>query len=297
MSQHYSIKDIEALSGIKAHTIRIWEKRYNIIEPIRSETNIRLYNNDELRKFLNVANLVNNGVKISKVAQLSQDEIASKIQELSLSSLQTKAENVVNDLIQVMMEFNENKFHKIFEQCVLEYGFYQTITDFIYPFLQRVGILWGIGKIVPTQEHFMSNLIRQKFIVAIDDLGFHQESKAKVLLFLPEGEHHELGLLLVNYILRSHKINTLYLGENVPNENLHSIKDSGITHIYSYHTTTKSTEDLQEQITALNDIFGGKNWMISGNPVHFEDLDLPENIKTITTMSGCSDFAASISNF
>ncbi len=211
----YSIKDVERLSGIKAHTLRIWEKRYGIIEPKRTDTNIRYYTDEELKKVLNIAILNNYGVKISKIVGLSNRELHQKVLEIGNEDV---AENIqIESLVISMVEIDEARFEKILANCTLRLGFEQTILKIVYPFFKKVGILWQAGAINPAQEHFISNLIRQKLIVAIDGQSTMEKIGAKrFILFLPEGELHELGLLFYNYIIQKAGHRVVYLGQSVP---------------------------------------------------------------------------------
>ena len=213
---HYSIKELEALTGIKAHTIRIWEKRHNIIQPERSSTNIRTYSDEDLKKILNVSILYNKGYKISKIANLSKDEVLEKISEMS-DETKPEIEFFIDQFTISMVEMDEVRFERLLSDAIHKYGFEQSMTQIIYPFLRKIGILWLSNNINPAQEHFISNLIRQKIIVAIDNLEHEVMKSAKtVVLFLPEDEMHELGLLFFHYIVKRKGYKTYYLGQNVP---------------------------------------------------------------------------------
>src|SRR5688572_1728818 len=178
----YSIKELEKLSGIKAHTIRIWEKRHRLIEPQRTNTNIRFYSDDDLKKIINVSVLNNNGLKISKIAGMSGDEMHRKIMELTTTK--SEATIHIDQLVIAMVELDEEKFERILAGLTLRFGFEQTVVDVIYPFLEKIGVLWQTHHITPAQEHFISNLIRQKVIVAIDSLPIPPKTKKSVMLFL-----------------------------------------------------------------------------------------------------------------
>lgn len=214
---YYSIKDLEKLSGVKAHTIRIWEQRYQLIKPHRTETNIRYYNDEQLKLLLNVSLLLKAGLKISKVSELKTSQLHDKIDALYNSSNYDAAlDDKINGLLNAMIELDEPRFEKIFSSVVLRIGFEEAMLQLIYPFLEKVGMMWGINKVNPAQEHFISCLIRQKTIAAIDG-QLHKENKnQKFLLFLPENEFHELGLLMAQYLLRNWGFKVYYLGQNVP---------------------------------------------------------------------------------
>jgi MerR family transcriptional regulator, light-induced transcriptional regulator len=216
---HYSIKDLEKLTGIKAHTIRIWEKRYGLINPDRTDTNIRTYSDSELKKLLNTAILNNHGLKISKIAKLGPEAVNSELTRIVESD--TKFETQIDSLVVAMVDLDRRKFEKILADCNLKMGFEDTCIKVLYPFLQKVGLMWQTDSINPAQEHFISNLIRQKLFVAIDELYDPDlEGKPKAVMALPEGEMHELGLLFYRYLMEKRGYNTIYLGQSVPFDDL-----------------------------------------------------------------------------
>ncbi len=220
----YSIKELEKLSGIKAHTIRIWEKRYKIVEPHRTTTNIRSYSDEDLKKIINVSLLNAHGLKISKIARLSAGEIIQRVSDLSQQS--SEAGVSIDQLILAMVDLDEEQFDKILRNLVRQQGFEKAMTEIVYPFLEKIGVLWHTGKITPAQEHFISNLIRQKIIAAIDALPIPDKTKPGVVLFLPDEEMHELGLLFYHYVTRKSGLRTYYLGQMVPYGDLLSVCDT-----------------------------------------------------------------------
>lgn len=210
----YSIKDIETLTGVQAHTIRIWEQRYGIIEPKRTDTNIRYYTDEQLKYVLNIAFLNKKGIKISKLASMNSEQINDEIEKLYNSS----DNNIyIHGLQSAMVDFDKHKFEKIFASCILKDGIIKTMTDVIIPFMQKIGAMWATGTINPAQEHFISNLIRKKLLVAIDGIipETNPHSK-KVILYLPEGEFHEIPLLMAYYILKLQHHDALYMGSSLP---------------------------------------------------------------------------------
>ena len=197
----YSIKDLEKLTGIKAHTIRMWEKRYKFLMPERTLTNIRFYSDQDLRSFLNISILNRNGYKISRIVKMKSTEINKKILEITENV--HDFDNQVESLIVAMSELDEMKFDKILTTSIIKLGLENTVTQIIYPFFEKIGVLWQIGTINPGQEHFVSNLIRQKLIIAIDGQYDTLAADAKLfLLFLPDGEYHEIGLLYSHYLIK-----------------------------------------------------------------------------------------------
>ena len=210
----FSIKELETISGIKAHTIRIWEQRYGFLKPVRTSTNIRTYSNDELKTLLTVALLNKYGYKISRI-----DGMAPELRQqvvLQLGEQEARTEYLVNELIGCMVDLRPHEFELILNTYIRDCGIEATITTLIFSFLEKVGILWQTDRINPAQEHIVSNIIRQKVICAIEGLPFPQRKNPLFLLFLPEDEFHELGLLFVYYLLRKKDISVIYLGANVP---------------------------------------------------------------------------------
>lgn len=200
----YSIKDLEKLSGIKAHTLRIWEQRYGLITPQRTDTNIRYYEDDDLKYVLNVALLNKSGIKISKIASMSPQEVEEQVSKIS--NLDVREDAQIDALTLAMMEMDEYKFDRIVTFNTRRIGFERTMLEVIYPFLDRLSVLWLTGSIDPVQENFISFLIRQKVIAAIDREPLVQGGNAnKFMLYLPEGEKQELSLLFMHYLLKARK--------------------------------------------------------------------------------------------
>jgi len=213
----YKIKDLETLTGVKSHTIRIWEKRYGFVNPDRTHTQIRTYSDQELTMLLNVALLNKNGMKISHIAQLNHEEITNKVWEIkSKPNDQVGTEK----LIIALVEMDEELFHQTLNDLVSSVGLVDTFILHLVPFLDRIGIMWLVGSINPAQEHFISNLIRSRVIAETDKLAIPSKEKAPVMLFLPEHEWHEISLLFYQFILRSSGINTVYLGQSLPYDSL-----------------------------------------------------------------------------
>lgn len=263
---NYSIKELEQLSGIKAHTIRIWEKRYEIIQPRRTNTNIRFYSDEDLKKIINVSLLNANGIRISKIAEMSDNEISQKILEIS----KTDGDNAIhiNQLTVAMVDLDEEKFEEGLSGSFLRYNFEQTMTEIVYPFLEKIGILWQTDKITPGQEHFISNLIRQKMFAAIDALPLPPATRPKVLLFLPEGELHEIGLLFYHYLARKAGYRTIYLGQTVPHADVKQV--CAFHHpevIITCLTTAIAGSSIQDYLNQLEKDFPCNKILVSGMQV------------------------------
>ncbi|HEY5823929.1 MAG TPA: MerR family transcriptional regulator [Cyclobacteriaceae bacterium] len=273
----YSIKELEKLSGVKAHTIRIWEKRHQIITPQRTTTNIRYYSDEDLKRIINVSVLNQHGVKISKVARMSVEEINNGILDISRSK--STPGIFVDQLTVAMIDMDEESFEKTLSELINNVGFEKCMMDVVYPFLEKIGVLWQTGGINPAQEHFMSNLIRQKIITSIAALPKPRKS-TKVVLFLPEGELHELGLLYYNYIIRRRGFKTYYLGQSVPYNDLKKVCDIHQPDILvtSFISSTAGWK-LHEYIETLSEDFSESTILISGLMVSKTAFSIPKNIK------------------
>lgn len=272
MKGQYSIKDLERLSGIKAHTLRIWEKRYGIIVPSRTETNIRFYTDEELRKVLNIAILNNYGIKISKIVGLNPEELREKVVEIGNEDVSEQVQ--VERLVVSMVEMDESRFEKILVNCTIRLGFEETMMKVIYPFFKKVGILWQTGAINPAQEHFISHLIRQKLIVAIDGQGMmSKENSKKFLLFLPEGELHEIGLLFYSYLIQKSGHKVIYLGQSVPVDDVVAVNAvSPADYILTSVMSLCNSEDINALLEKILTSFTEQKVIITNKIENTEDL-------------------------
>ncbi|GGF32840.1 MerR family transcriptional regulator [Echinicola rosea] len=284
----YSIKDLEHLSGIKAHTLRIWEQRYNLVRPKRTDTNIRYYDDADLKLILNVALLNNNGFKISKIVEMSPANIRDKV--ISLTEGVLAYEDQIHALTVSMIEIDEESFDRVLSINQRRIGFDETMLRVIYPFLAKIGLLWQIGSISPAQEHFISNLIRQKLIVAIDNFVYQGGGK-KFLLFLPEGELHEISLLFASYLIKREGHKVIYLGQSTPKDDL--------IEVYNYHqpeflitviTTSPDAGNLQAYLNELGGIFGKSELIVSGYQILRTPVELPKNVRLLEKIEDIKDF-------
>lgn len=278
MQEKYSIKDLELISGIKAHTLRIWEQRYCLLEPQRSHTNIRFYSNDDLKKILNISLLNKNGIKISKIAGFKDYEISEKIKALYLKDLNHNDQ--INALIVSMIDLDENQFNQIISSNIIQIGFHATIEKVVFPFLQKTGIMWQAGSINPAQEHFISNLIRQKIISAIDVLNAPKiENPKNIVFYLPEGELHELSLLFYNYLIKSKGHKCIYLGQSVPMDDMKTVcricKADSIVGVITQPLKEYNTEKYLKELSAA---FPSQKIFLSGLQLINHSLKTPKNI-------------------
>ena len=277
----YSIKELEQLSGIKAHTIRIWEKRHKIIEPSRTSTNIRYYSDLDLKKLINVSLLNTFGIKISKIADMSLEDMNKKV--LEISELQNDKGVHIDQLVIAMIDMEEELFEKILNNLILRFGFEKTTTEIVYPFLEKIGILWQTQNIIPAHEHFISNLIRQKIIVAIDGLPIPPKSAKKILIFLPEGEMHELGLLFYHFLIRKAGYRTYYLGQNVPHDDLVSVYKVHQPVVMLTSITSKLSIPIEMYLERLANEFRETKILASGYQVQKFNGAKLGNIQTFST--------------
>ena len=274
----YSIKELEQLSGIKAHTIRIWEKRHNIIEPQRTTTNIRYYSDADLKRIINVSLLNNHGIKISKIADMSTEDVNLKVQEIS--EQHNDSSIPIDQLLISMVDLDEEQFEKILSKHAQKHGLEKTITEVAYPFLEKIGVLWQTGEITPAHEHFISNLIRQRLIISIAELPIAMHSSKRAILFLPEGELHELGLLFLHYITRKRGYRTYYLGQSVPHED--------VKKVYAIHkpqllitslTAVPAPNNLEAFLKRLSEDFAPSTILTTGHLVRNTAFILPKNVR------------------
>jgi DNA-binding transcriptional MerR regulator len=284
----YSIRELERLSGIKAHTIRIWEKRFQLVEPQRTSTNIRYYSDHDLKKIINVSLLNNHGIKISHIASMSDSDICQKV--LDLTERKDESAMYINQFIVSMVEMDEAGFDSQLSKLSLKLGIERTIAEVVYPFLDRIGILWQTGNITPAQEHFMSNLVRQKLIVAIDGLPIPPKNARRAVLFLPEAELHEIGLLFCSFLVKKEGVRTFYLGQMVPYEDLRAV---GLEHKPHYFVTSMISErpagELQEYINTLAADFPSSTIIATGAAVNKIALHFPPNFRLLDKVLKISD--------
>lgn len=288
----YPLAQVEKLTGIKAHTLRIWERRYHFLTPDRTETNIRYYSDAQLRKLLNISILTRNGYRISKVDRMQDQEIFKLVANL-LNSTDKKIEDDIQGLTLSMIEMNEEKFNAIFRASIIRKGLTNTIIELIYPFLQHIGILWITEKTHPAQEHFITNLIRQKIISAVETLAPPIENSKSIVLFLPENENHELALLLTSYIARDLGWKVYYLGQNVPREDIHKVTEIVSPNAIMTILTTprRDTKELLKQLRMENpDI----PLLISGNVQSFREWEMDDLLVQIKSPKDFIDYIEGI---
>ena len=278
----YSIRDLENFSGIKAHTIRIWEQRYHLLQPVRTDTGIRTYTDIDLKRILNIAALQNKGgIKISKIAELTEAEISEKILQLSGGELDYPEH--IQAITVAMMDLDEYRFQVLAKTITDAYGFENFMLKVIYPFLTRLGTLWLSGSVGPAQEHFITHLIRQKIIAAIDSqMAKPKPDAKKFLLYLPEGELHEIGLLFASYLIRARQHSAVYLGQSLPFDELclaYEIHQPD--YVFSVFTTEPSQDILPAYVSELDKMLPSAKIMLTGYNVLHSPEPLPSRIQLI----------------
>jgi DNA-binding transcriptional MerR regulator len=285
----FTIKDIENLSGVKAHTIRIWEQRYNFLKPQRTGTNIRYYTNEELKTILNIALLNKYGFKISHINKMSWSEINQKL--VSLSHHYAQQERIVNQLISNMVDLELEVFEEILDVEIRSKGIEKTINDILFPFLEKIGILWLTNNINVAQEHLVTNIIRQKLLVGIDSAISQIRSEKVSLLFLPEGHFHELGLLYVYFLLKNRGVKVLYLGADVPLTDLEFIvKAKKPDYLYTHLTSLSVNFNMEKFFNNLHARNSSIPVVISGPVTVSYRKNIPPNFLFKKSLQEVKDF-------
>lgn len=284
----FSIKDLENLTGIKAHTIRIWEKRYNLLSPDRTDTNIRFYELADFQKLLNVSYLNSNGYKISKIAKLDEAKIPELVRQIaSKSNLNSHA---INSLKLSMLNFDQILFYKTYERLAKEKSFRDIFYTIFIPLLTELGLLWQTDTITPAHEHFLTSLIRQKILINTENIQANSETTTKTFIcYLPDNEVHELGLMYINYEIVAHGHQSIFLGQSVPLDSLTDIVNyyDDITFV-SYFTVKPEKEEINQYITDIQNkllVHNHVKFYILGKMLHALDLKkLPTNMTAFTSI-------------
>ncbi|MEO7800519.1 MAG: MerR family transcriptional regulator [Ginsengibacter sp.] len=273
----FTIKDIENLSGVKAHTIRIWEQRYSFLRPGRTEKNLRLYDDEQLKTILNIALLNKHGFKISHIDKMSEEGRLQKI--MSLPSAEAKNEVIINNLIDQMNKVDMKTFEECIDAQIKTQTIEKTLLQIIFPFLERIGVLWLTSHINPAQEHLVSNIIRQKIIVGIETLNKPKQSTATICMFLPEGEYHELSLLFITYLLKKAGVEIIYLGASIPLIDVEFIvRYKKPDYLFSHLTSITQKFNFETFLNSLHSSFPSIPIIISGKLTTVYSKKIPENI-------------------
>ncbi len=285
VKNNFSIKDLENLSGIKAHTIRIWEKRYGLLTPDRTDTNIRYYSLSNLQKLLNITLLYNNGYKISKIAKIPEEQIPILVREI-VSENSVKSHSI-NAFKLAMINFDQTLFYNTYNNLLSERSFREIFYEVFIPLLNELGLLWQTDTISPAHEHFITNLIKQKILINTEKLQMIEPSnKSKAfVMYLPENEIHEIGLLYLNYEIVLHGYHSIYLGQTVPIESLSDLIKfyDGLTFV-SYFTVEPNKDKINNYVQKFSERVDPKGnnqlWILGQQVNHLELSNLPENVRT-----------------
>lgn len=288
----FSISELQQFSGIKAHTIRIWEQRYNALEPNRTEGNTRYYNGDQLRRLLNIVSLMESGNKVSELCVMSDQ----KLNTLLRQKLETTPpgdhnyEYFVSQIVAAAIEYNEAGFDKIFSNAILRFGLTETYRNILYPSLMRLGLMWSAEALRPAQEHFITGMFRQKILAAVDALPLPGSGATTWLLFLPEDEFHETGLLFANFLIRQAGHKVIYLGANLSLDSLKTaVKDTRPSSLLFFAVRRKDKQAFQHYISQLTKAIAEKKIFLACEPSMSKEIKHSKNLLLLHHVSDLED--------
>ncbi|MEI2737295.1 MAG: MerR family transcriptional regulator [Chitinophagaceae bacterium] len=286
---HFTIRDIENLCGIKAHTLRIWEQRYKLFVAKRKQSQHRIYDNEDLKELLRISFLYHNGHKISKIAKLNTGEIRQLVESSCIKD--DNHETFVHQLVEAGVGFDKEKFEKLANCLVLRFGLEKSIVNVFYPFLQRIGLLWMTNNVIPAQEHFVSHIIRKKIILATDGLEVDSKAPADIVVFAPFGEYHEIPLLTANYFFRKYNNRTAYFGVNVSPDSLkYYLENHQVTCLYTHLITKIRNDESGSSIISLCRQFPDKKIIVSGPACECVG-EHPANLRVLHSLEEMISFA------
>lgn len=282
----FSISQLAQFSGVKPHTIRIWEQRYNALKPNRSEGNTRYYDNSQLRRLLNIVTLIESGHKVSELGSLSDEELSELLGKAkNLDTHSEPTEYFISQLIAAGTSYDEASFEKSFSHCLLRFGMKDAYIKVLYPMLGRIGMLWASDKLAPAHEHFISNLVRQKLFTAIDYLPAPNSESDSWLLFLPENEYHEIGLLFAYYMIRLSGRKATYLGSNVPLKSLMSaVNDTKPDNLLFFLVHNDFPDQIQTLLDKLRSGLIKEKIFLTGNPKLISQLQTNQEVRWLKTV-------------
>lgn len=281
-----SISQIAQFSGIKPHTIRMWEKRYDALKPCRTKGNTRYYSSAQLRRLLNITSLMKDDYKVSELCSASDDVLFKMVAEKRNKKSTEKPNGYfISQLIAAGMSYDEANFEKIFSHCLLRFGMRNTYKKTIYPMLNRLGLMWLSNDLPPAHEHFISNIIKQKIGTAIDSLAVSENDADSWLLFLPEDEFHEIGLLFANYLIRCSGKKVIYLGPNVPLSTLKvAVTDIEPENLFFFLVHYNLPKNTQIYLNQLKDYFNHQKIYVSGNQKLMDEINFGENLYRLNSI-------------
>lgn len=280
----YSIKDLEQISGIKAHTIRVWEKRYKLIEPKRTSTNIRYYSEGDLRRLLNISILNHHGLKISAIAEMDESDIRKRVMDLSIDGKSNEMQ--IDNFVSAMLELNELKFLNILSGNIVKLGFENSVEQVLFPLIERVYYLWQTGTVLSAQMNFIHTLIRQKIAVAIEnEMRTSMSSGARIVMFLPPHENFEIELLFYNLVARKEKLSVIYLGTSVDLNDLRILNNSKKADLFmTAFSSPQSIESINTLMSEYSEMFPDTPFFISGRQARVQELKYPESFSVISSI-------------
>ncbi|RFM27188.1 MerR family transcriptional regulator [Deminuibacter soli] len=282
----FTIKDMENLSGIKAHTLRIWEQRYRLMIPKRGDSNHRVYDNEDLKQLLRISFLYHNGFKISHIARLQQDALKA----LALNQLQRKPfGSLQNQLLEAMIDFDDLSFSQALNYAMRQLGVEECMLQVVYPYLEKTGLFWLTNSAMPVQEHFASNIIRHRLLTEIDALPRATGSPQRYLLFTPPGEHHEIPLLFIYYMLKKAGKNVLYAGAGIDTDTLQLIAGRPVTHLFYYQITNFMKQQPEEYASRLCQDFSTQQ-VVAGGPVTRQITNRLPNLTVLNSLQSQLDY-------
>lgn len=286
---HFSIRDVENLSGIKAHTLRIWEQRHGLCVCKRKESLHRYYDNDDLKHILRIAYLYHNGYKVSRIARMNKEEI---VVLASKKIGDNQYDIYVNQLVESSMDYDQQRFEKVLDNTLVMMGLEKCILQVVYPFMEKIGLLWMTDHVLPAQEHFCSHLVQNKIIAAIERLNFQPKFKScRFLLFAPEGEEHELPLLLAQYLLKKQGVKTIFFGRNASIQSLkYYCEHQPVSHLYFHLITNFTNCEAAGYIAKLSGQFPGKKIIAAGPVMKTIESSMPGNVAILHSLKEMPDF-------
>jgi MerR family transcriptional regulator, light-induced transcriptional regulator len=289
----FSIRDIENLTGIKAHTLRIWEQRYGILQPKRTPTNIRFYDALDLKTALRISLLNQYGYKISRIHRMGDEEMNNLISKINDSEFRLQL--LVNELLEATLAIDIDHFEELVDLYLKKYGIEQTIEQLVFNFLEKIGIMWMTDRIFPAQEHLISHVIYRKLALAIEQLPKYEHTSPAVLLFLPEGEIHDIGLMYINYLLKKHKKKTIYLGPNTPFNDVELVHNAKMPEYLYVHLTSVTTEfDCSKYLHRLSSTFPNSTIYASGGMLKHHKVQPKSNLKFLHTLHDARNIIPSL---
>jgi len=295
----YSISDLQRLTGVQTHTIRIWERRYHALEPMRSAGNTRFYDDRQLRRLLNIVGLSNSGLKISQVCALTEDEmnvLLEKEVEKSVSPVE-KYEYYVSQLLSYGLSYDEFQFGELITNAITKYGLKNTYINIMYPLLVRLGLMWRSDNICPAQEHFLSNIIRHRITSATENISLKKKYKSTWVLFLPEEDDHDIGLLFANYLLKAAGHKVIYLGAKVPVESVRDVIEKvQVEHLLVFMLRSQSAEVTMEYVKGLSAAFAQQDIHIAGSSRILAEVPMEGNVKWMKSIDDLEHIINKINN-